>query len=237
MTDKELISRIQSLKQIKPRENWVLFTKSKILNNNFEAEKSVGANNVNFIGNMFKTVFLSKFTYSLAVLLFVISVGSFFAINGILNNGSNVKVSKSSTASILAIKDSVEDFKIKSKSLSDTVKYSPESTSLVVKEVKEAARELTVAIKNDPDLAKEVALDINNNKTYLEFSEANDLKEVSNNLYKTIVDQMIKDIEDTTLTESQEESLNIVKNSYKENDYTSALEDILLLNIAIDQNN
>ena len=61
-----------------------------------------------------------------------------------------------------------------------------EEFSVVIKEIKEASRELTDAIKKDPQFAKDVALDINNNKTYLDVPGSDDLKETSYALYKEI---------------------------------------------------
>ncbi len=237
MTEKELIYKLQSLKQIKPRENWVVFNKSNIFNNSVEVIKVARTNYADVLTNIFKMNFSRKFTYSVAVLLFVMSVGTAFVMNGDFLNNSNVSVSKNSSASLIAIKDSVEQLKEKSKSLSGTVKSNPEGTSIVIKEIKDVARDLAMAIQKNPRLAKEVALDVNNNKTYLEVSDASDLKEASSNLYKIIVEQMIKDLKNTMLTDSQKESLKIVENSYNDGKYTSALESILLLSNSINQIN
>ncbi|MBM3206286.1 MAG: hypothetical protein FJZ43_01555 [Candidatus Staskawiczbacteria bacterium] len=236
MTEKELILKIQLLKEIKPRENWAVFAKSKIFSSGNASTVPARTNYISALLNVMRIGFNMRIAYSMAVLLIVMSVGTLFFMNGSFS-GNDVNVAKNSSASLIAIKDSVEQFKEKSKNLSEAVRMSPENTSVAIKEIKDVANDLTIAIQKDPKLAKEVALDINNNKTYLDISDAGDLKEASNDLYKTIVEQMIKDLEKTSLTNSQEESLLVIKESYNEQNYTSALESILLLNSAINQDN
>lgn len=235
MTEQELISRIQSLKQIKPRQEWVFLAKNNIFSNSSGNKAIERASYISTFGNMFNINFTRKIAYSMAVLLIVMTVGTFFVIKGILPNNSGI--GKSSTASLVAIKDNVEEFKAKSRSLSELAQNNPESITLAAKEVEDVAKELTIAIQNEPQLAKEVALEINNNKTFLYIGRSENLKETSDVLYKTIVEQMIKDLGKTTLTESQKDSLDKVKSLYEEDKYSSALESILLLNSTIYENN
>lgn len=243
MTDKELILKLHSLRQIKPRQEWVIFAKNQIFGKNSPNHSITKTRFASAIANIFSGVFVAKrrMAYSVAVFLFLVAVGTFFAFNGLLPKNSSIKIAKNSTASLIAIKDSVEEFKEKSKNLSEASKYSPEKVSLAVKEVKDAVKELTEAVQKDPQLAKEIALEVNNNKTYLEISGSSsnldDLKETSDTLYKAIVEQMIKDLEGATLIESQKESIDIIKSLHKDGNYVNALENILLLNIAINQVN
>lgn len=236
MTEKELISKLQLLKQIKPKQEWVFLIKNNILSSSPIRQKVVEAEYNSSIGNVFSAIFGRQFAYSVVVFLFIMSVGFFAVIKGILPGSSSLSVEQNSTASLVSIKDNVEEFKAKSKTLSSLAKNnSSEDVSLAIKEVEDVAKELTDAVKKDPKLAKEIALEINNNKTYLQIEGSNDLKATSDMLYKTIVEQMIKDLDNTTLTESQQDSLNIIKDLYDEGNYTSALESILLLNIVINE--
>ncbi len=228
MTEQELISRLQSLKQIKPRENWVVFAKSKI----FEVKPAKSSVFSEIMGSIFQR----KVAYAFAAFLFVVA-GLFGFMNyGLPTKTIDIQVAKQSQENLVAIKSSVEDFKVKSKNLSQIAQSNPKDIKLALKEVKEAAAELTNAIKNDPTLAKEVALEINNNKTYLDIQGGGDLKETSDILYKTIDEQMIEDLEATTLTESQQEALSIAKGLYEEGKYSNALESILLLDMAMKSN-
>ena len=254
MTEQELISRLQSLKQIKPRENWVVFAKTKIFDapvyakyaNIKTARNSVFSDTLAsifqkkvayaFAAFLFATT-NKKVAYAFAAFLFVVAGMFGFMKYGFFNNPANVQVAQVSQEHLTAIKSNVEEFKTKSKILSQMTKSSDlKEIALAVKEIKDVAKELTEAIKNDSQLAKEVALDINNNKTYLDIEGEGDLKETSDILYKTIDEQMIKDLEGATLTESQQEALKIAKKLYDEGKYSNALESILLLNMAMKGN-
>ena len=179
------------------------------------------------------SIFQRKVAYAFASFLFV-AVGLFGVMKyGFPEKSINVQMSVQSQENLVAIKSNVEEFKAKSKSLSQIAQSNPQDFTLAVKEVKEAAKGLTDAIKNDPALAKEVALEINNNKTYLDIQGGEDLKATSDELYKEIDSQMIEDLENTTLTESQQEALNIAKDLYEKGKYANALESILLLDMAM----
>ncbi len=234
MTEKELISKIQGLKQIKPRKNWVILVKSDIFGlptqtgNNIIENKAV--NKLNYterLLNIFSPVFQRKFAYALAVFLFVFAGVFSFMKYGL---PQDVKVVEQSPAALTSIKSNVETFKIKSQNLAQAVRRKSNNISLALNEVKDAAKELTNAIQKDPQLAKTVALDINNNKTYLDIPDGNDLRETSDALYKAIDSQMIGDLEKTTLTEDQQKTLDVIKDLYNQGKYSSALENILLIN-------
>jgi len=236
-TQNGLINRLASLKQVKPNQEWVVLTKNQILIHTFVAPKVQKADYVVFWKGFFQSTFTKKLAYSMAVLLFVVSVGTFFVFkNSFVNDQNNVAKNDSSLASL---QSSVASFTEKSKNLSQVAKYNPENVPTAVQEVSDAAKNLTAQIQKNPKLAKDVALEINNNKTYLDIqgSDEDDLKETSSNLYKTVVKQMIKDLEAQTLTDSQQESLDAVKSLYDDGNYTSALENILLLNNSISSNN
>ncbi len=235
MTDKELISKLQELRQIKPRKNWVVLTKNQILGGAvFENKKVFNApTHREVLSNVLSLFFQRKLAYVLATFLFL-AVGVFGFMKYVVPSDSNVNVKvaqQSSPADIIAIKSNVKDFKEKSKNFSQVAKFNPRDISSAVKEVKDAAQELTDAIKKDPQLAKEVALDINNNKTYLDVNGDSDLKDTLNDLYKTTVDTEFKDLEKTTLTPEQQSRAQEIKNSYDKGEYPPvvALQNILIL--------
>ncbi len=244
MTEKELISCLQSLKQIKPRENWVFFAKNQILN----PSTSLGARNNVFdnkmvrssvLSDVFKVIFQRKLAYVLAAFLLVVS-GLFGFMKYDLTNKTadlaDVKVTQQSHENLTAIKSSVEDFKTKSRNLSDAVKDKAQNPDLAIRQVQEAAHKLTDALQKNPELAKVIALDVNNNKTYLDIPGGNDASEV-NNVYKTIDDQLIKDIEKASLTKDQEDEFTRIKDFYANGgDYSIVLRDILLMNASRDSN-
>jgi len=238
MTEQELIFKLQALKQIKPSTNWVASAKMSILESGITENKTVAQPSyVSTLSNVFALIYgKKKLAYSFAVLLFV-----FTGIYGAMQFSSlqQAKVAvKNSTVALLAaqieLEGNVSILKEKSRSLADTPKDQPESINLAAKEVESVVKNLTESIKKDPQLAKAVALDINNNKTLLSVVGSSELKEASDDLYKTIDEQMIADLEKTTLTESLQKTLVTIKNLYNEKKYASALESILLLGASIE---
>ncbi len=233
MTEQELISKLQALKQINPRTEWVVLAKTEILSNNVMAKKEIVSPGYQWnFSNILGLFYQRKFAYALASFLFI-AVGAFGFVKYVMVDHSNTNVALQSQ-NLVTMKDSVKVFKIKSQNLSDIAKSSPKDISFAVKEVKAAAKELTDAIKKDPQLAKNVALEVNNNKTYLDIPGGNDAVEVTD-VYKTIDDQLIKDLEKVTLTSAQEKEFFRIKNAYdKEGDYSTTLRDILLMNASRD---
>lgn len=223
MTEKDLIQKLQGLKQIKPSQDWVVLTKSEIFSNTVAP---YGAPQKAVFTNIFGVIFQKKLAYSLAVLLMAF-VGGF----GVMKYGflvSNNNVAVQSPEILASIQSNVEQFKVKSQTLAEATKDQV-NVSVALNEVKNVAKELTSAIKKDPQLAKKVALDINNNKTLLDISGSNSVNEVSN-MYETIVVSLIKDLDERTLSQDQDQELKRIKKYLKDSeDYTVALRDILLI--------
>ncbi|OGZ65407.1 MAG: hypothetical protein A3C50_03645 [Candidatus Staskawiczbacteria bacterium RIFCSPHIGHO2_02_FULL_43_16] len=234
MQEQELITKLKELKNISPRKEWVILSKIQILDSRNHAEiyaqkRGIAAGLQGLLG----MVFQRKFAYAYAALA-ILLVGSVGIMQFDLLGNQGVQVA--SQAAIIEAKSNVEVFKEKSKELAITAKSDPVAVSLAVDNVKAAAKQLTEIIKKDPGVAKEIALEINNNKTYLDVQGSAELKATSNDLYKTVAEQMIKDLEATSLTESQQEALDIAKELYDKERYTDALESILLLSMAIKSN-
>ncbi len=233
--ENQIISKLQTLKQIKPRQEWVISVKRQILNTEFAPVTFANNPVKNILSNIFKPSFQKNFVYAFAVFLFMI-VGAFGFMK--INSGnSNTKIAQQPAVELVAIKNTVETFKETSKNLSQVaqiIKTNPQNISPTIKElavnqVKDAAQKLTDAIKSDPQLAKNVALDVNNNKTYLDVLGGNNLNEVTD-AYKTIDEQLLKDANSETLTPEKKTELNRIEAEFsKGDDYSSVLRDLLIL--------
>ena len=233
MTEKELISKLQGLKQIKPRKDWVFLVKSEIFKNNFIENKVINKTSYSDVfSNIFSVIFQRKFAYALAVFLFI-----FIGISGFMkyNLPEDGKVTQQSPAVLAAIKNNVESFKAKSQNLADIAKNNPQDVSLAVKEVNDAARELINAVQKNPQLAKTIALDVNNNKTYLNIQGGDNLKETldtlykaSDILYKAIDDPIIASIKETELTKDQQIEFDNILGLYDQGDYSGVLVRLLI---------
>ncbi|MSU54413.1 MAG: hypothetical protein EXS48_01045 [Candidatus Staskawiczbacteria bacterium] len=223
MEDQQLIAQLKELKNISPRKEWVILAKNEILNGQ--------ASFAGFWTKIPAMMFQKKYAYAFAALA-ILLVGSITVMQ--LPGNSGVKVA--SPAALVLAKNNVAEFKVKSKELSMVSKSDAKGFSLAVNDVNAVAKQLTQAIQSDPGVAREVALEINNNKTYLDVESSAELKATSNDLYKIVVEQIVSDLGKTSLTESQQEALNIAKGLYAKEKYTDALESILLLSMAIKNN-
>lgn len=228
MTDQELIAKLQGLKNIKPSQDWVVLSKNHILSAILVAEKQPVYKSI--FSNISSLFYQKKLVYSFAVLLFLITAGVTFFEFGL--SGQHENLAGQSTASSLAesaLKSNVADLKSKSQSLANAVQNNSENVSLVIEEVKDATKNLKVAIQKNPGLVKIIALDVNNSKSLLDIAGGSDLKATSDDLYKTIDDQMIADLKKTTLTKDQQGALNHIQDLYSQGKYSDALVNILLI--------
>src|SRR3989338_8269404 len=218
MTEQELISKLQSLKRVQPSKEWVGLTKSQILGesvsvapNAIPAVEQVGPRSfgsaqgrISFrkdIGYIFNVGMPMKVAYAFAAFIFVMA-GTFGMMSfmtpesGTPNNNLNIS---QEAPKLLAIKGSMETLKEKSQNLLDVARTQPENFSLAVKEMTQAADDLTHAIENDPELAKEVAVDVANNQTLLALVSESEVETASENLYKTIAGTLIAELEETII--------------------------------------
>lgn len=228
ITEKELILKLQGLKSIKPSQNWVALSKTKIF---ASSVTSPIVESTPFYKSTFSSLsrmfFQKKLAYALAVILFVFT--GFFSFKGI-NSPAPIPQLRGDVST----NSDVQRLKVTSQNLVAAVNNKQKSEiSVAVREFNEATKNLTEAIVKDPTLAKNVALDVKNNKTYLDISSEAGVKESSDNLYKTIDSQIIEDLEKTTLTQDQQKELDEAKELYTQGEYSQALEKILL----IDANN
>jgi len=219
MEEKQLILKLQQLKQIKPRENWVVFNKSNIFNASL-LNHSLYEKIFYFISN---SQLQKRLSYVFAVFMFIFA--------GLI--GANFLVKESNIpnqpAAIFKPDVSIESFKVKSQDLAKAVeKYKLENVN--TDEVKVAVKNLTDEINKNPSIAKEVAVELKNSGTLASLDGGTELKEASGDLYKTIDSQMIGDLEKTTLTQDQQKILNDIKELYSQSKYLEALEKILLIN-------
>lgn len=239
MVKEQLISKLQELKQIKPRKDWVVLAKMNVLGSDATERKTVVKPAYNWtFSNILRLIYQRKLTYAFVVFLFI-SVGMFSIAQYTLPGDmlfSVKKITEQSQASLIGrsdVKNSFENLKKRSQDLAQAVKDNRENNiSSAVKEVKDAASGLNNALAKNPALAKEVALEIKDNGTLLNMLgdfEGVDLKQTSDVLYKTIDSQIIDSLQETTLTESQQKMLEEAKKLYNEGDYSGALEKILLI--------
>lgn len=237
MTEKQLISKLQVLKQIKPRKDWVLLTKNEILKKEVITSQPAQANFTGFFSNVFKFADNNKMAYSFAALLFVFA-GAFGFTQYVLPPDALLSVEKMTEQSQAAltgetdIKTAFEIIKQKSQDLALVKTQKDGNVSSATKELNDVTKNLTDAIAKDPSLAKEVAMGITNDQTLAAVFSVDDLKESSDILYKAIDEQMIEDWQKgrQRLTIEQQEKLEEILALYNDKKYAAAMEKILLMN-------
>ncbi len=223
MTQEELILSIKSLKHIKPRENWVVFTKSRILSHSNKDYEVIKTNSAFFLGNIFEVFFTRKLAYSLVAILLV-AAGAYSLIN--ITSFQNNKVEL--LASEAKLKNDFKILEEKSKYLMETIERDPEGVDMAIEATRVAVENIADSIKEEPSLAKTVALEVKN-RTYLNVEGHDDLKEAENGMYKNIVWPLIAGLDPTTLTKNQQQSLEEIKNLYEQKEYAVSFEKFLML--------
>lgn len=229
MEEKDLISKIQLLKQVKPRKEWVFSVKNEILSSDLN-NKVINSPEYGWtFSSIFNSVFQRKFSYAFALLLIVFI--SFGAIEMMGLPGS-VENNSSHTSAVLSerdVKSKMDLLEKKSQALAQiSSKNSAENdVEPRVQELNGIVNNIAESIQGNPNLAKTVAGSINDSKTYLDVISSDNLKETSGLLYKTIVEEMITYLDTVTLTETQQKELTSIKTFYAQGNYNVALENIL----------
>ena len=230
MTEKELIARLRELKQITPRKDWVVLAKTRILESSLAGKKTESAPFYpSTFSGLSRLFYQRKLVYSLAVVLFVLA-----GVAGVskYESLSPQVASQNSSADIVTentLKNDVEDLKNKSQNLAQLIEGKSQNTLVAIQAVKDAARNVTDSIKKDPQLARVVALDINNSRSLLDIPGGDaDIKAASDDVFKTIDDPIIASVKETKLTPDQQMAFDNILSLYDAGRYSDALVGLLI---------
>jgi hypothetical protein len=237
ITQKQLIEKIKTLKEIKPRKEWAVLLKSQILAEK-QVEVSIPAEKVGIFDTLSYIFFQRKLAYSFTVILFL-AVGVFgfatYTMPGDLLFPVK-KIAENSQAALTGqtmLKQDVATFTNRINDLNQLAKAGKiDNIPSAISEINDNASELVKNLKDVPvknlQTIKEIAISL---KTLSDVPGA-DLTENSNvkDLYQIIVQSQIDDLQETTLTDEQKKTLEDIKDLYNQGKYTDALEKILLIN-------
>lgn len=233
MTETQLIRKIKVLKKIEPKEDWVLLTKEQILGqeNPVSSRLSLGWK-LAFATFVTILVLFGNFNFVQKSL-----PGDFlYPLKRISERGQVAMVSQANKPKI--------QLEIANKRLEELEKIAranqTQKLAAAINEfklsTKEAAKNLTQAVKTEKDseLIKEVVLQTQKLEEQKKKVEAlgiviGENKEFENAL-KELVKREIDDIEKRELTEEQGEIIESIKLDFEEENYSQALEKILILN-------
>jgi uncharacterized protein YoxC len=250
ITQKQLIESLKQFKEIKPRKEWAVLLKSQILapstkvlvrveKKHVELEVPVKqAKSVGIMDVLSSVFFQRKLAYAFAVVLFLI-VGVFgfarYTVPGDMLF-SIKKISEQSQAALTGQSGLKQDVATLSNRINDLAQVAkdgrtdniPSAISEINADLSKLAKNLKNNPVNNPQTIKDIASSL---KTLADvpgtdLSENQDVKD----LYQTVVQSQIADLQKTTLTDDQKNTLAEAQDLYNQGKYTDALEKILLIN-------
>jgi len=220
MKEAELIRQLQKLRKIQPRKDWIVFTKTKILGDAPRVSPFV----------FFKPALAGALALGLLAGLFFISQN---ALPGELLYPIK-KLSEKSQRIFVSIEKRPEfQLKLTEKRLAEleviVEKNDTKKLSSALSELKTSklyADKEVSKIQNKPETIKEIASIIEKNNTkekQILSSLGLQVEEEKEPAGKLVAEHLIRDLEDSSLTEKQKELLEEAKEYFDEGDYSSAL--------------
>ena len=235
MNDKELINQIQLLKQIKPRQDWVVSVKSQILQDEIQSSVSVT--------QVFSRMFLQLRPAFVSLVVLVVIVGTFGFIQDSLPGDFLYpvkRVAEQGQARFLVSEQDVVHYKLEMAN-----KRLVELTQIAeVNQVKKLAPAIAEFQANVADAADNLikAKDLNIKQIVAETQKLEENKakvealgivigetQEFDNAMKQIVERELESIEEQVLAESPDQALIQIREDYEAGNYSQALEGILFL--------
>lgn len=248
MQEKELISGLKQLKQIKPKKEWVVFSKAKI----FEIEakpavlKPFLRDKISMVLDVFPRFSLAHgYRYAFASLVFMFMIGAsvFIYAQSALPGDALFSLRKAGekARTLVASEPATSKFllQVTNDRLNDLAKIAGSSQSKnlapAIKEFQASAKETALNIKNMKNVQG-----LNNNKDIvMQAKKIEDAKQKVealgvvigdtdlDNAMADIVQMQIKDLDGKILTDKQNEELTEAEKNYEDKDYNSALEKLI----------
>jgi len=232
VAEADLVKKIQELKKIRPRKDWVVLTKSQIL-----GEEDRGWASISF------------FPFFKPALATVTAFGILFGVFGFAQNAlpgdtlySIKKITEKGRAVFVSEKELPKyNLEIANKRLDELneiaqtnqVKKLAPAMKEVQASVSEAAKNLVTLKKVDKktvEKTKELEKNIEiGEKTLATQISSEETKESFNSFYKNQAEYLISDLEKSTLTENQMKIFEEAKADFSAGNYSQALEKILIL--------
>jgi len=231
MTQNELIGKIRELRQIKPRKDWVLLTKSQILGQE-ETPKFE-------LFPFFKPAYAGLFFLLLLAGLIEFSQGALpgdplYSLKRITEKAQAVFVSKEEQPKLQLELTSKRLEELNKVADANRVKRLAPALNEFQKTKIVAKKEILDSIKNKSEkeaikVVKEVAPELNKinekqNKVYLDLGIGESREESDQTTEKAVVEILINDAKNSTLTEEQKTDLVKVEEYYKSGDFQEAFQ-------------
>ena len=230
MTEAELIKKIKTLKEIKPRKDWVVLTKTQILGN-VEVRPQL------FLFPFFKPAYAGLFLFLLLIGLAEFSQGALpgdplYSLKRISERTQSVFVSKEEQPKLqLELTNKRLEELNKVAEANQVKRLAPALNEFETTKIA-AKKEVVNSIKNKSGkeatkVAKDIASKLNevneNEKKVYATLNIESTGGVEQTAEKAVVEILIKDAKNSTLTEEQKTDLVKVEEYYKSGDYQEAL--------------
>lgn len=237
MTEKELVKKIQKLKEIEPRKDWVLLTKSRILGE----EPEVGQKEIlTSLGRFFHFQFALKPAFVIPMALILIG-GAIFYFSNLRDlriaqveyeqelaqlenlNSAFVRLQEN----ISRTKEDLDKAEIKDPKTVLEIGKSIESTAKAGKEVLAETKKIVEATTSEKIVSEpqeQVLASITETEKALK-----DLENSYKQKVKETLEYLIEEVEHWALGEIDQEKFEEAKEDYQNKDYNQALEKILFL--------
>jgi len=237
MIKKDLIAKIKELKQIKPRKDWVVFTKRQIL----DTESSYGER-FSVFAVLRGMVFQPRMAYALVIMLGLFISAFGFAQNslpGDLLYPLKRIAEKSQAIFVSEAERPKTQLELTNKRLEELTKIAQENqTSKLAPAIDEFQKSAAVAAKNlkkPQKITKEI---VDETKKLLENKEKlttlgvviGETEELDNALNSLLIKSQIQDLEKRSLSDEQKELLREAKEFFIKGDLEKALEKVLQVN-------
>jgi len=231
MTQNELIGKIRELRQIKPRKDWVLLAKTQILGQE-ETPKFE-------LFPFFKPAYAGLFFLLLLAGLIEFSQGALpgdplYSLKRITEKAQAVFVSKEEQPKLQLELTSKRLEELNKVADANRVKRLAPALNEFQKTKIVAKKEILDSIKNKSEkeaikVVKEVAPELNKinekqNKVYLDLGIGESREESDQTTEKAVVEILINDAKNSTLTEEQKTDLAKVEEYYKSGDFQEAFQ-------------
>jgi len=240
MTEKELISKIQGLREINPRKEWVFLAKKEILGEEEVQQK------VSWL-EVFPRFFAQyKLAFASLALIIAVMVTFGFSQNSVPGDLLFAFKKATETAQTAFISQDAQlknRLELVNKRLEELTKIAEQNqTKKLASAIEEYQASITQVTKitsnlKEPKEARNVAPEIKklegniqNLKSY--GVEIGDDKNTEN-IYKPVVDVLLKDLENRTLTEAQQKLLTQAKENYQAGNYPDTLSILMQIQPAV----
>lgn len=217
--EREFINKIRGLKQIKPNQDWVVFTKNQIL----------GQEDTVSIFSILQTVFQKPvFVVAATLMLLIAGIAGFFYLT---EKPTEIAEAPTEPEIILALGDLQKEIEQATEGLRKIEEPQKilDARNVVVPTI-EAVREViteTEKLEKDTKINKDkqvLGIVINVNESI------NELENTLDEMTAILAESLIQDLETRTLTQVQQEILEKAKQAHAQGNYTEALVNSLFIN-------